>query len=285
MHADRYLESTRKRHYYYCRSKLSETNVSRRRSCIACIHAKTRCTWVANKIQETCIRCNKRGAKCEYDTAAQQHRIASQDDLHSTSSVALHGGRDIQENTTSSILTRRSNPAENLLAITSAQSYENTVAPLGPSIDANWDAGFGEIDILGLENILVGNQDINFMSSASSKLSDMLVTATSSAVPLIRQLTSPSLFNTRAFTKPGQAPLLSLAMRILRSYPFMILQKGNLPPFMSPLISSWAETGTVPPQQVRFPLLHIIYAHSRGAPAVPDCYFRASGYIPGVSFC
>ncbi|EHK41635.1 hypothetical protein TRIATDRAFT_321815 [Trichoderma atroviride IMI 206040] len=62
-------------------------------------------------------------------------------------------------------------------------------------------------------------------------------------------VSGPSLFAPRTFSKPSQGPLVLLALQILRSYPFMILQKAALPPFINPLQASWAETGVGPRQQ------------------------------------
>jgi len=193
----------------------------------------------------------------------RRHRLPSQDSLGSTSGATVQRGQDseIQGSTIASALAKRFNRAENLQVSTSAQTYQNIAAPFGPSIDGNWDADFSEVNTLGLENILVANQDINSMPSAPSKVSDALVTGTSSA-SWTRQLSSTSLFSTRPFIREGQVPLVSLAMRILRSYPFMILRKGILPPFMSPVVYSWAETGKGPPQQVSFSSLSLIYASS-----------------------
>ncbi|PTB45984.1 hypothetical protein M441DRAFT_63300 [Trichoderma asperellum CBS 433.97] len=59
----------------------------------------------------------------------------------------------------------------------------------------------------------------------------------------------PLLFKRRTFSKPNQGPLVSLALQILRSYPFMILRKAALPPFINPMQVSWAETRIGPRQQ------------------------------------
>lgn len=105
--------------------------------------------------------------------------------------------------------------------------------------------------------MLVETQEIDFRACVISRVSDVLMEGPSVPSPWTQQLSVLSLFNTRAFTKSNQAPLMSLAMRILRSYPFMMLQKGMGSPFMSPLLYSWAEAGDSPPPQVSFLRLYL----------------------------
>jgi hypothetical protein len=56
-------------------------------------------------------------------------------------------------------------------------------------------------------------------------------------------------FSLRTPAGRGQI-LVPLLLRILQSYPFMLLRKETFPPFVSPLLYSWAETGKAHPQQV-----------------------------------
>ncbi|KAK1762527.1 hypothetical protein QBC33DRAFT_551754 [Phialemonium atrogriseum] len=236
-------ESTRKRHYYYCRSKLPDTNTSRKRSCAACVRAKARCIRPADTGLESCVRCNERGANCEFDAAARRN------------GAPPPGAKDweIQGSSTTLTLTRRPSRSGNLQVSTLPQTYPDIAAPLSrQSADINiWDADFfGEIGPLGLESTPVENQGIDsLLSGFSGAPPDMLVTGTSSFTPWTIQLSGPSPFEHRAFTRLSEGPLVSLAMRILRSYPFMMLQKAALPPFISPVLFSWAETGMGPPQQ------------------------------------
>lgn len=200
-----------------------------------------------------------------------------QGDLGSTPNAALPGGNDseIQGSSTALTLARRPSRSSNLQVSTFPQTYPDIAAPLSRrSEDINiWDADFfGEIDPLGLESRSVENQSIDSLLNAfSGAPSDMLVTGTSSLTPWTLQLSGPSPFESRAFTRPSEGPLVSLAMRILRSYPFMMLRKAALPPFISPVLFSWAETGMGPPQQVSFPRLDLLYSHSRAWKMSLDC--------------
>lgn len=260
--ADTDLESTRKRHYYYCRSRRPDTNASRRRSCTACVRAKTRCTGLVNSSLKICIRCNERGTKCDYDTASRPDLVSGQDYISRRSS------RDtgIQRSTTSSIVNGGFDLTEDWPVSMHVQKYQDLPSTFDTLLDNNWDANLGDLDTLDLENqVTVGNQAIDPVPSTMSTLSDTLVTGISSLEPKTFQFSSPYPFNFRTVAKPSHIPLVSLATRILRSYPFMILQDGALPPFLSPQMYAWARAGTGPQQQVSFLHLISIYSPSPGS--------------------
>jgi hypothetical protein len=210
------LESSRKRHYYYCRSKLPDTNRSRRRSCAACVCAKTRCIVPDDGSSEACLRCRERNAECEFAVAPKSrtaHSGAKKSDAHGS--------------TTSLALGRRSS--------------------LGLLTEHSWDAGFGDVDMSGFEVPLFGNQGFDSLLYPFSEQPSLVESGMSTLTPW--DLYCPSLFEHRTFPRPDQAPLVSLAKQILRSYPFMMLQKAALPPFISRFQPSWAETEEGPSQQ------------------------------------
>lgn len=102
--------------------------------------------------------------------------------------------------------------------------------------------------MFGLEIPPFGDQSIDSLLYPFSGEPSMAETGISTLIPW--DLSGPSLFAHRTFPRPSQVPLVSLAKQILRSYPFMMLQKAALPPFISRFQPSWAETGVGPPQQV-----------------------------------
>lgn len=59
-----FAESTQKRHIYYCRTRQAQPIVPRRRSCLSCARAKSRCTWPTKARIAPCIRCSERGFEC-----------------------------------------------------------------------------------------------------------------------------------------------------------------------------------------------------------------------------
>lgn len=159
----------------------------------------------------------------------------------------------IPKNTTSSILNGGFDLAEDLPFGAHSQKYQSLPSTFDILLDNNWDVNIDEIDALGLGNqVTVGNQAIDPVPSTLSALSDTLVTGISSLEPNTFQFSSPYPFNFRTVTKSSHIPLVSLATRILRSYPYMILQEGAFPPFLSPQVYAWAKAGKGPRQQVSF---------------------------------
>jgi hypothetical protein len=244
------LESTRKRHYYYCRSKLPDTNRSRRRSCAACVRAKIRCIVPDDTISEACVRCRERSAQCEFVVTARRKEESRGGDAGSAPSAAHSTGKksEPQGSITSQALVRGSSRSTNLKTSGFPQASPTSTASLGWSTEDIWDAGLKDIDVFGLETPLFGDQSIDSLLYSFSEEPSMIENGISTLTPW--DLSGPSLFERRTFPKPNQGPLISLAMQILRSYPLMMLQKAALPPFISPLQFSWAETGVGPPQQV-----------------------------------
>ncbi|KAK9343157.1 hypothetical protein V1522DRAFT_414159 [Lipomyces starkeyi] len=242
-------ESSRKRHYYYCRSKLPDTNISRRRSCAACVRAKTRCIVPDDTSSEACVRCRERSVECEFAVAARRKGESRGGDMGSAPSAAHSMGKKSEPHGSTTSLTRArgSNRSTNLKTSAFPQTSPNSAASLGWSAEDIWDAGLRVLDMFGLETPLFSDQSIDSLLYPFSEEPSMIENGISTLTPW--DLSGPSLFEHRTFPRPNHGPLVSLAMQILRSYPFMMLQKAALPPFISPLQSSWAETGVGPTQQ------------------------------------
>ncbi|KAM6478420.1 hypothetical protein HDV62DRAFT_191497 [Trichoderma sp. SZMC 28011] len=243
-------ESSRKRHYYYCRSKLPDTNISRKRSCGACVRAKTRCIVPNDSASETCVRCHERSMECDVAAVARRTGEPHGGSVGSTPSASNSSRKEkkaeVHESTTSVALSRASSQSINLEDITFPQASSNSAASLGWSTEDNWNTILRDFDMFGLEIPL----DHQSTHSLLYPVNEEHIVLENSISPLaLGNLSVPSLFEHRIFTRPNQGPLVSLAMRILRSYPFMMLQKTALPPFISPLQANWAETGVGPPQQ------------------------------------
>ncbi|KAH6646201.1 hypothetical protein BKA67DRAFT_583529 [Truncatella angustata] len=242
-------ESTHKRHYYYCRSKLPDTDTSRRRSCAACVRAKARCVLPVGNSLDVCVRCSERGAKCDFGTAGNREYRGG-DSGSAPHAAHLRGKKSEHHGSKTSLaLIRGSSRSKDSKDSLFSPTSLNSATPLGWSTEHIWDAEFSEIDTLGLESPLFGDQGIESLLYPLSEETGMIESGISSLTPSAIQFSSPSLFNHRTFTRPNQGPLVSVAIQILRSYPFMMLHKGALPPFISPLQSSWVETAVGPPQQ------------------------------------
>ncbi|UKZ63928.1 uncharacterized protein TrAtP1_005149 [Trichoderma atroviride] len=237
-------ESTSKRHYYYCRSKLPDTNRSRRRSCAACIRAKTRCIVPEDASSEACIRCRDRSAECEFAVASQRKDEPRGSDVSDTTRSAGKPS-ELQGSATTLALSRGSSQSANLETTAFPQGSSNSSMSLEwlSVSEDTWNAGLGvlfETPLyieLGIEPLVVPwCEEFCEIENAISAYRPW-------------DVSGPSLFAPRTFSKPSQGPLVLLALQILRSYPFMILQKAALPPFINPLQASWAETGVGPRQQ------------------------------------
>ncbi|KAI2628702.1 hypothetical protein GGR54DRAFT_359440 [Hypoxylon sp. NC1633] len=220
-------ESTRKRHYYYCRTRQSSATTSRKRSCVACVRAKARCTWPADTSLNACNRCSKRGENCEYDmTVVRRHEMPDQGDPSpATNSLGLDGGQDLDFPTTST-LTQEVDRVDKL-----------QVSPLAALFDCTWDLGAVWIN----RDRSVGRSDDSSLSYGSTTM------AVLGCPPFPLQVSGSSIFTPRVFTRPDHRALSTLAFRLLRSYPCMVMQKGSLPPFLSPRVYACAETGDGPP--------------------------------------
>lgn len=150
--------------------------------------------------------------------------------------------------TTPLTVTRGSSRSANLQASAFPQPSLNSATPFGWLMEDSWEAGLSDVDMLALETPLLVDQSIDPLLYPFSEGPSMVEDSISTFIPW--DLSGPSPFGRRAFPRSNQAPLVSLAKQILGSYPFMMLQKADLPPFISPLQFSWAESGVVPPQQV-----------------------------------
>ncbi|KAL6909269.1 hypothetical protein GGI43DRAFT_394978 [Trichoderma evansii] len=239
-------ESSRKRHYYYCRSKLPDTSRSRRRSCAACVRAKTRCIVPEDTISEACIRCRDRSTECEFAVAAQRKGESSGSDVSGATRAAGKPSKP-HGDTTSLALARGSSPSINLEITEFPQGAPNSPISLGWSMENILDTSLKDLKVFGFNTPLFVELGIDPLVVARGDETCVVESGISALKPW--DISGPSLFERRTFSKPNQGPLVSLALQILRSFPFMMLRKAALPPFIHPLQISWAETGVGPRQQ------------------------------------
>ncbi|KAI1862819.1 uncharacterized protein JN550_009966 [Neoarthrinium moseri] len=239
-------ESTRKRHYYYCRSKLSKPVVPRRKSCLACIRAKTRCSLAENAGQKACLRCTERGIGCEGNSAAQQHVVTRSTDGGGRSVQAL-GALDpvVWADTTSTILDG-SDVSLDIAQISSLAPVSDEIATNTAQIELpDWT-----FDPALLEPFEVNHQlpDPTATSNALDYTSRLFSFSTNPSISRALQAPSTS-FSLRTANNLTQRSLGSLMLRILRRYPFMLLRKETFPPFVNPLLYSGLETAEGLPEQ------------------------------------
>lgn len=216
------------------------------------MRAKTRCVWGTETGRERCTRCDERGLQCDHIRAANQYQIASVADLGHEPCPALTG---IQ---VSADTDRMLSPAH-----CHSQSSSMTSQPLS-IVDR--EEGVGDLEIptdkslgillndlgpITLHDQLTrdfGGSDVPF--SRFGQIRDDAI-GWGSLSPLgLLQLPGPSPFDTHTFTTTSQSPMVCMALRTLRSYPFMMLRKGMPPPFVNPILFERAEAQRDPPQCV-----------------------------------
>lgn len=236
--------------------------MSRRRSCTACVKAKTRCIEPADSEPgEACVRCSKRSKQCDLGIAVSVTRRPRKQASREATHQAKSDGQEItkddstRSSTVSALIKRSSNAdADSSQLSIAPRANPDSIASLPlPAVDDIWKPdSLSDTNILNLENTdPIGDLALDsFMGGFSGGNPDVMASPSSLTSFLNFDLPVVPLFDRRVFNKPSQGPLVSLIMRILRSYPYMMLRKASLPPFVHPLVFSWAEAGVGHPQQV-----------------------------------
>ncbi|PVH91977.1 hypothetical protein DM02DRAFT_605940 [Periconia macrospinosa] len=195
-----------KRHGYYCRSNTkAPTPVSRRRSCAACVKAKTGC----NNALPACSRCSQRGITCQYPSKPTTKR------------------RDAGE-------TRRGNTI-----IPTVTEQAHSLADMTPTGDS--PMLFNEMQWNFDDPLLPDTTDQAFreQSQLNRHHSPQLLNVSISPAP---SLTVRSMVQ-RPKMHPGEERAASLIFYTLKSYPLM-LRQHTLPPFIHPEYVSFTDEGT-----------------------------------------
>ncbi|KAI1348880.1 hypothetical protein F5Y01DRAFT_317378 [Xylaria sp. FL0043] len=218
-------EASAKRHYYYCRSKPSDSKRSRKSACIACVRAKARCSWRADADLSGCLRCNKRGIACEYDATATRRIVPDKAGENSNPAAVMEEGQSnsVEESCTA------------LISIGSASHDETnqTYLNMEPAAELTYlDTLNFNFEDVAFDIGQFQSEKMNSMSVACSKIARLSSKATSPPPPWAYPLPKTPLFSIRAFERPDHVALQTIAIRILKSYPFMMRAKGALPPFI-----------------------------------------------------
>ncbi|KAI0967749.1 hypothetical protein F4678DRAFT_444513 [Xylaria arbuscula] len=226
-------ESSRRRHYYYCRLRTINPKFSRQRSCIPCSKAKTRCDLSAPE----CSRCQARGIVCEYRAEIVQNEPMDHERLRNTSGQGaasfdspMHGD---QVELLGPVTTARSNEHTsddsrngNQRVITDIQALQNDEWTLDPQLLAYPNPNVQTTQSRPLNLQL--NTDIDVDSQFN--------------IPFYTPVNfSLRLFENRPLVEPNKAHAASLFRRTLGSYAFMLLRRDNLPPFICPHAYEWSE--------------------------------------------
>ena len=264
------LESTLKRHGYYCRSRRGGST-ARSRSCMSCARGKARC----DNAQPECSRCINKAIECHYpaNTAKSigpriQHSGGAPTGKRQTgpsSGVDFPSVEGRQEASNNGDITR-----DDMLVIPNPE-----FANLGPD-DLGWD-GFN-IDFGDFLDPQTNNDTIEYPSSASPSLMRHSTPSTDETVQVQQGISPPKasiptlptffprLLVQRPEFKIGPQRTAKLIFHTLRSYPLMMLRQDSLPPFIHPhLLSSDIEKGHMEPLTNCMSLVRMISSGSQGS--------------------
>jgi hypothetical protein len=252
-----HVESTLKRHGYYCRSN-RKSSVPRRRSCAACAQAKMGC----DNLAPTCSRCTKKGLTCRYPfTPAKQWR----ETVHRATSNELYASYN---NDAARIVPAVAEPAYTLQAITPASDDPVSFG------DIQWSLH----EVTAFDHFMSPTLQSAFHSVASSSSGSTNPTTVSPS-SLLQERTVPisqeqnqvtpqqeqqhqihrqqclsfsvspvPSSNVRSMIQrpkihPGADRTARLIFYTLKSYPLM-LRQNILPPFIHPSYVSFTDEGT-----------------------------------------
>jgi hypothetical protein len=267
---DDILESTLKRHGYYCRSRKAVSN-PRPRSCISCAKGKTRC----DRKGPGCSKCLAKGIDCHYppissketESRTSVRNNAADEHPRSPPSLAAFSpwleDRPEDHNHVDTIL-------DNSLILS-----EPDIADIGgESLDWN-DQDFDFEEFLNPQSNDEPMQDRSTTSSSTiqhltppihqidtSYLQRFSINCSLPAVPIsaVRALIQ------RPRLETGARRISNLILHTMKSYALMMLRDGNLPPFIHPhLISSHADDDFMEPLANGISLVHMISTGLKGS--------------------
>jgi hypothetical protein len=240
------LESTLKRHRYYCRQKRSTDSspVTRPRSCVACAKKNRQC----DNERPQCSRCSRDGVGCHFPTAAPSK----------TTTVPRNQHGDTLETPSTSINTFRdalqvTNDDTNLASLEGLQFDWN-------NLDIDLDAF-----LLPQDN----SMDVFSTPRQKSPYPSSISLAPACPLPLPRQVmpssaipvsptNSPRSLVRKRNARPGAPRAANMVLHTMKSYSVMMLQQNNLPPFIHPQMFSFNDDKDMEPLYNCISLMHMI---------------------------
>lgn len=262
------LESTLKRHGYYCRSR-RVGSAPRTRSCISCAKAKARC----DNRQPECSRCLSKAIKCQYPAYASK-RTATRNQRSEDGPIQYPAAA-------SSLTTDHpnvDNPGaaghdDNLLVNAALDISDGDFADLGPNY---LDPDLAFDDFFTTQTATKGIQDstleLSFLEAGNStsqnpdRQTQLAIYSPDVSIPPIPTLAYRS-FDQRPRLKSGSQRITNLILHTLKSYPLMMLHDNNLPPFIHPhfALSDDPENSDVEPLTNCINLVHMRSSRIHGS--------------------
>lgn len=256
----RVLESTLKRHGYYCRSRRTSSTL-KSRSCVSCARRKIRC----DKTQPQCSRCKAKGVECQYVTRLAKPTRRNPQTSHKLSTAKT-------SNASPTLLTRmsfHSHPSTN--------NDDDTTRDSSLVISGDQFAGV-EGDALNWDNPHIDFSDFlnpEFNESIQEPPSLCALTdypTTTSMIDRVQSIncsipaqptSNPRSLNQRPKTRPGTQRTTTLIQHTLKSYLLTMLRHNSLPPFIHSSLAS--TTFELEPLDNCISLVYMISSGTRGS--------------------
>lgn len=237
------VESTLKRHGYYCRSR-NGLNAPKARSCLACVRAKVRCD---NK-KPSCSRCAKKSVECRYPA-----KTSGMTDSKAWRETATHVGTSETSSSSNSVSPKDTSSDGDL-------SIDPALAPNGPDFADLANVDWEKMD-LDLNTLLDPRAGMGTAQGAVFQSKSMVLQRTPSrdeitwdqyrldfrkrSIP--RQLPMYSLRSLfqRPNLEPGAQRISKLILHTLKSYPRMVLRNDTLPPYIHAKTVPLGEEGSL----------------------------------------
>jgi hypothetical protein len=299
------LESTLKRHGYYCRSRRSD-NTPRSRSCLHCVKGKARC----DNRRPKCSRCIVKGFECHYPAHSRKGagpKVQNNGDVQAEQPKLLKSSLEAD---TLSVEPRQEAGINGDVPFDSALAIPDLDFAASGGDILDWNAS--DIDFADFLNSQMDDGPGHYSSPKSpSQLHHSPPTTTPTIK--VRNSRASSFSNFRAFegllspesdlsisrTVPTPATtfsskismplqpsytvryltlrqniktglpqrIVNMMLHTLRSYPLMMLRHNTLPPFIHPQLSSYpdVEDGRPNPLSNCVSLVHMISSGVRGS--------------------
>lgn len=253
-----YVDSTLKRHGYYCRSRKSGPS-TRPRSCVYCARGKVACD---NKRPE-CSRCTTKGVECVYPVENPKAKLRVQATHTRLSKTATS---PITEHPTNVRSLPEGSAADGGVAQSAHALSDHELPGSGGYID--WeDTGFGLADSFDAQSLGIALSPWSTVSTHHATTSTAQIqtyqpegspSCSNLSIPRPPALAVRSLIH-RPATRSGTQRISKLILHNLKSYPLMIQHHNGLPPFIhKSIISSSAEDPDAEPLTNCLSLVHMI---------------------------
>lgn len=191
-----------------------------------------------------CIRCRDRGTGCQLDTAVRHEKTPLRTQQSRRRCLPPSHAIDDRE------APRPVHTEDSQLDSALAQWDPIDSVTTEPPSSGTWDLNFEDIDSLAVDAAFAEPQFSDPMMATLADETYMMQDP--DLVPWMPRMPARRLFQSRVFPKASHKPLVVLLTGILRSYPYMMLRRNSLPPFVHSFIFSQAEQGVGKPQpQVR----------------------------------